>query len=277
MRDYTGLFNEWNRVSTTFTLLDHIGQPVWKQTDKLPTSEKRVFKIYEELQSGEYTLQIHVPTASGKSITFEKALMVIAEERPSIEITSPTKDFFTNEDHVNIVGSYTANRSIVLELEKDNRLIEEIRVETDEHGKFTHEYTSLADGTYQVHATNKNIGHVVSFTIDRAAPEKAKEIIFEEQDSNLQFSWGGAIDAASYTVEVAKNGSPFKILNEHQHETSAVISAINPNTVYKVRITSYDQAGNASLSDVATFKVGGKSSGGNNSSSGNRGNSGVVL
>ncbi len=142
----------------------------------------------------------------------------------------------------------------------------------------------LLMGIYKVIATNEEKHSEVIFTVGKSVLEKAKNLKLEKQDSGIHISWTGPNNAISYTVEVAENDDSYTVLSEKQKATTATISNIKQDTTYKVRITSYDQAGNTSLSDVVSYVSKDESpgnevtpGGGGSSSGGSSGNGGSVT
>ncbi|MBO0601182.1 S-layer homology domain-containing protein [Sporosarcina sp. E16_3] len=257
VRDYTGLFNEWNRVSNSISLVDSKGKAVWSQSDNYYPSQQGQFYLPQSIEPGEYTLQIHVPIASGKSITLKEKVSIKEQGKPFVQITSPKADSLTNDETVAVTGTANANIMINLELQRDFKTIEKVKVSTDGQGKFQHEFKTTADGIYKVIAINEDKRSEVIFTVGKSVLEKAKNLKVEKQDTSIYISWTGPNNAVSYTVEVAENDQPFTILSKKQKATTATISNVKQDTTYKVRITSYDQAGNMSLTDVATYVSGG--------------------
>ncbi len=146
VRDYTGLFNEWNRVPTTYSLMDSNGKSVWSQTENYYQAGQSQFYLRQSVEPGEYTLQIHVPTASGKSITLKEKVSVKEQGVPFVQITSPKADSLTNDETVLVTGTANANIVLNLELQRDFKTVKKVKVSTDGQGKFQHEFQTTADG-----------------------------------------------------------------------------------------------------------------------------------
>ena len=255
IREYHGLFDQMNGVPVVYSLKDGQGNVIWEETNQYSSYRNAYLRLERTLEQGAYTLQAHFPTAPRKSLTFTKEIIVAGEATPFIQITSPNDGFLTNEQTIQVTGIANKEAAVTLKLQKDDKTIETLTVKVDDNGQFAHAFELKDEGEYIVVASRDKESATVDFVIDRTAPEKATTIEFEQETSGLTVSWKGATDAVSYTVEVAEGSNPYKVLAEKQTGTTAVLSSIKPGVTYNVKVTSYDKAGNHSVSDAVSYEV----------------------
>lgn len=255
IRDYKGLFNSVNAVPIVYSLKDKQGKVIWEQTRSYRSLSNDWLSLDKELEQGTYSLQVHIPTAPRKSMTLTKEIVITGESMPFVKIDSPRDGLLTNEQNVHVTGTTNKDATVTVELLKEDKKIESHDVISDAEGKFTYTFKPTADGAYSIIVKNEGAEDNVMFVIDRTAPEKATDIIFTKEASGLKVDWKGAKDAVSYKVEVAEGSNPYKALSEQQSGTTAVIPTIKPGATYKVKVVTYDKAGNESVSDVASYEV----------------------
>lgn len=255
IREYHGLFDQMNGVPVVYSLKDGQGNVIWEETNQYSSYRKGDFYLDQTLEQGVYTLHVHIPTAPRKSLTMTKEIIVTGEATPFIQIVSPKVGSLTNEQTIQVIGMANEGAAVTLQLQKEDKTIETLTVNVDDNGQFVHAFELTDEGNYAVVASHDKESAAVDFVIDRTAPEKATTIKFEQETSGLTVSWKGATDAISYTVEVAEGSEPYKILAEKQTGTTAVLSNIKPGVTYNVKVTSYDKAGNYSVSDTVIYEV----------------------
>jgi len=255
IRDYTGLFESENTVPVVYSLKDKQGKVIWEQTSTYYSLSNAWLSLDKELEQGTYTLQVHIPTAPRKSLTLKKEIVIAGESMPFVQIDSPKNGFLTNEQNVHVTGTANKEAIVTVELQKEDKTIESLAVKVDTNGHFSHKFKPNDDGDYTIVANHEKASAAVTFVIDRTSPEKATNIKFVKDTAGLNVSWTGAKDTVSYKVEVAEGSNSYKALSEQQTATTAVIPNIKPGATYNVKVTSYDKAGNASVSDVASYEV----------------------
>lgn len=254
IRDYTGLFQQWNRVDAIYSLIDSKGKAVWEQSDVYYGENNRSVYIPSSIKSGTYDFQIQIPISSGKSITMKKPITIVGEGVQFVQLTSPKEGAALNEDPVEITGLTNSNEEVLLEINQNGIVIDSSTVTSNRQGIFNTSF-KLEEGTYTVIATVDDSKAETTFTVDRTPPEAVKDLTIIKEGANLIANWSASEDATAYTVEMAKNEEDFVILSDKQPDISAIIRDVELNTTYRVRVTAYDAAGNTSLSDIKSYVV----------------------
>lgn len=182
IRDYVGLFNDWNQVTAALSLIDKDGKTVWESEE--PTGYSQSHHLPYSIKADTYKLQIHIPTASGKSIKLTETVVLDADGSPFIQLTTPKYGTVTDEESVNVAGSTNQNATVLLELLKDDKVIESTSVIANEKGLFSYSFTGLDEGSYRVIAKSDSKVTETAFTIDRTPPQTVKKISLEDKRLN---------------------------------------------------------------------------------------------
>ncbi|RUL49804.1 carboxypeptidase regulatory-like domain-containing protein [Lysinibacillus antri] len=252
IRDYYGLFDNLNEVRPAYIIKDANGNKVLSGISNNYNVNYLNVNLPEELADGTYTLEVNVPTAPRKSLKLEKEFTIGAEQGPFVKISSPSSNFITNNNTVTVEGTATKDATLTVALMQGTNKVDSKIVTSD--GTYSVAFDIQQDGDYTVVVTNDTKSASVQFKVDRTAPAKSANIEFTENSDGLTVSWGAVEDAKIYKVEVAENDGDF---TERSSQTgvSYLLSNIQPGTTYKVRIIAVDEAGNKSVSEVATKKI----------------------
>ncbi|MGN7385469.1 carboxypeptidase regulatory-like domain-containing protein [Sporosarcina sp. SAFN-015] len=200
IRDYIGLFNSWNQVSATISLIDEAGKVIWKSEE---TSGYGQNHYLQSVEPGTYTIQIHIPTSSGKSIKLTETVVLDADGSPFIQLTTPKYGTVTDEESVTVAGSTNQNATVMLELHKDGTVIDNVEVVANDKGSFSYNFNELDEGSYKVIAKSAGKIAETAFTIDRTPPDAVAKISLEDKRVN-----GGLLQI----------GSKLKVLMEGSYE-----------------------------------------------------------
>lgn len=249
IRLYYGLFNSLNSVDVNYTIKDANGNEV--QSGNIGSNRYVHLSFDHELPNGVYTMELNIPTGPRKSLKLTKDFTIGG---PSISIDSPTDGAITNDDKITVRGVATGVEEVSVSLKKDDTTVDTKTAAVTEDGDFSVDFTPTEEGKYTVVVTSGETTVSKHFTIDRTAPAKAANITLDETTAGIQVKWDAVEDAKGYIVEVAEGTDEF-VASSLDTKTTFTIDTVKPGTEYKVRVRVIDEAGNESISDVATYSI----------------------
>jgi uncharacterized repeat protein (TIGR01451 family) len=257
IRDYDGEFTNFQFLNPTIKIMDDKNKVVYRA--KYSSTNLGYFYVEKELAPGKYTLEYQIPIGPNKTGGFTRTFDILGDNSPFVTLQSPANNSISNNRNVTVTGNSNANASVNVKIYNHGTetVVSEKSVTADDNGHFTASFALSADGKYDVYGYTAEVhSNLVTFTVDTTPPAKPENVQIEQISNTLKVTWNAVSDAQSYKVEMATGTGAFQTLQESNTTNQYTLTAIQPGTTYKFRITAKDAVGNLSTaSDIASFET----------------------